>query len=437
MDIRTFAELTTPDERSLRFTPLGLATGGKLSPENAAEFQQRCIAAADLVPAVPEGVRNSFERLRTLHSYGVLCYDAFTVADDLTWVVLEQAIRERFVEFYSGVIPLIGKDGVESTFAASDFAAVAEAFRQGGSHAKGWTLRLRSNGTRMRLPLTLRPLLRWARGERLLHGQRNRRVEEEFFDKIRNRFAHGGDFRVGMPNQSARRICELAEIINRLWGETTPGGRLYPAPLHRDVLVVGWSPGEQDSSRTLMRAEQLADQTEPDGWMYLVVRGVWHDEAIFEFDARYELTRYPADLLWGPGTREEALAWLEATAPVGDDVAHLDRLFAIRRYGGKVYLPCRPDVLLGLPEDRRVGTWHVVRADVPQDGFAHVCHIEAGRSCGTSGQTHARCAVEDIATGSWADVTARVMELCPDLQAANYSEARVPRRWPFPDSIGY
>jgi hypothetical protein len=437
MDIRTFADLTTPDERSLRFTPLGLATGGKLSPENAAEFQQRCIAAADLVPAVPEGVRSSFERLRTLHSYGVLFYDAFTLADDLTWVVLEQALGERFIEFYGGVIPLIDKNGVESTFAASDFAAVAEAFRWGGSHANGWRLRLRSDGTTMRLPSTLRPLLRWARGERLLHGQRNRRVEADIFDKIRNHFAHGSGFRVGMPTQSARRICDLAEIINRLWGETTPGGHLYPAPLHRDVLVVGWSPGEQDSSRTLMRAEQLTDQTEPNGWMYLVVRGVQHDEAIFEFDARYELTAYPADLLWGPGPREEALAWLEATAPVGDDVAHLDRLFAIRRHGRKVYLPCRPDVLLGLPEEHRLGTWHLVRADVPQDAFAHIRHIDAGQSCGTSGQTHARCAVEDIATGSWADVTVRVMELCPGLHAANYSEAQVPRLWPFPDSIGY
>src|SRR5260221_4972602 len=54
MDILTFTELTTPDERSLRFTPLGLATGGKLSPEKTAEFQQRSIATADLVPAVPE-----------------------------------------------------------------------------------------------------------------------------------------------------------------------------------------------------------------------------------------------------------------------------------------------------------------------------------------------------------------------------------------------
>src|SRR5258706_12129666 len=178
MDIRTFAELTTPDERSLRFTPLGLATGGMLSPENAVEFQQRSIAAADLVPAVPEGTRSSFERLRTLHAYGVLCYDLFTVVADQNWVVLEQALRERFIEFYGEVIPLVrSRDGAESTFPASDFEAINEAFRRGGSHA-GWQLRLRNQGPPMRLPLTLRPLLGWARQERLLHGQRNRRAQE-------------------------------------------------------------------------------------------------------------------------------------------------------------------------------------------------------------------------------------------------------------------
>jgi len=390
---------------------------------------------------VPEGTRSSFERLRTLHSYGVLCYDLFTVADDLTRVVLEQALHERFIEFYGGKIPLIAKNGAESRFAASDFEAVIRAFRPGGSHAKGWQLRLRTQGTSMPLPTTLRPLLRWARQEGLLHGQRNRRVEDELFDKIRNRFAHGGGFRVGMPNQSARAICDLAEIINRLWGETTPGGRLYPAPLHREVLVVGWSPGwskgQQESSLIVMLAEQLAGHTEPDDWMYLVLLGVWRDERLSEFDARYELTTYPADLLWGPGTRDDALAWLEAMAPVGDEVDHLDRVFAIRRHDGKVYLPCRAEVLLGLPEERRAGTWHVVRADFPDDCFAHVRHIEAGQSCGTSGQRYAGCAVQEIAEGSWADATASVMELFPGLQAAVYSEARVPRRWPFPNDVGH
>src|SRR5258708_2567608 len=264
MDIRTFAELTTPDERSLRFTPLGLATGGKLSPEKTAEFQQRSIATADLVPAVPESTRKSFERLRTLHAHGVLYYDLFTVVDDLTWIVLEQALRERFIEFYGGVIPLVRNNGAESTFSASNFEAISEAFRRGGSHAK-WQLRLRAHGTSMWVPLTLAPLLRWARQERLLHGQRNRRVEEDLFHKIRNRFAHGGGFRIGMPTQSARGIRDLAEIINRLWGAVTPGGRLYPTPLQREVLVIGWSPTwsttEEGPFLEIMHAEQLAEQT--------------------------------------------------------------------------------------------------------------------------------------------------------------------------------
>jgi len=434
MDIRTFAELTTPDERSLRFTPLGLVTGGTLSPENAAEFQQRSIAAADLVPAVPEGTRSSFERLRTLHAYGVLCYDLFTVVEDLTWVVLEQALHERFIEFYGGVIPLVSKNGAEGMLPASDFEAVSKAFRLGGSHAKGgWQLRLRAQGTPTPLPRTLRPLLLWARQERLLHGQRNRRVEEDLFHEIRNHFAHGSSFRTGMPNQSARRIHDLAEIINRLWGAMTPRGRLYPAPLQREVLIIGWSPTrstrEEGSSLEIMHAGQLAEQTEPDDWMYLIVLGVWNDR-LSEFDARYELTMYPADLLWGPGTRMEALAWLEATAPVGDEVDHLDRVFAVRRHDGTVDPPCRPGVLLGLPPEHRAGTWHVVRADIPDDCFAHVRHIEAGESCGTSGQLRAGCAVEEIAHGSWAVAAGNVMNLFPGLQAAIYSEVRVPRGWP-------
>src|SRR5260221_14733549 len=139
---------------------------------------------------------------------------------------------------------------------------------------------------------------------------------------------------------------------------------------------------------------------------------------------------YPADLLWGPGTRIDALAWLEATAPVGDEGDYLDRVFAVRRHDGKVGPLCRAAVLLGLPAAHQAGTWHVVRADFPDDCFAHVRHIEAGESCGASGQIHAGCAVQVIAHGPWADAAASVKSLFPGLQAATYSEARVPRRWP-------
>jgi len=428
MDIRTFADLTTPDPRSLSFTPLGLSPRG-LTPESAVDFQQRAIATADLVPDVPEGTRSSFERLRTLHTYGVLCYDNFTVVEDLTRVVLEQALRERFITFYGEVIPLVRRDGTESMLQGSDFDAINAAFRRGGSHARGgWELRLRNRGTSMRVPLSLGSLLDWARQEGLLHGQRNRLIENVLHE-LRNRFAHGGGFRVGMPNQSARAIRDCAEIINRLWGSLTPGGRLYPAPLQREVLVIGWSPTwstmAEGAAVEVMHADQLAERTEPDDWTYLVVRGVWDDPRLWEFDARYELTLYPTDLLWGPGTRTDALAWLAATAPEGDEIHHLDRVFAVRRLDGRLYPPCRPDVLLGLPSDDRAGTWDVVRTDSPDDCFAHVRHIAAGEPCGTRG-----CAADDIAQGSWADAVTSVRILFPGLHAATYSDARVPQRWP-------
>src|SRR6202022_2441223 len=100
MNILTFAELATPDERTRRFTGMGFATSGMLSPEDSAELQQESIADAELLDVVPEGTRNGFERIRKFHSYGILCYDLFTVTDDLTWIVLEQALRERFTAFY-------------------------------------------------------------------------------------------------------------------------------------------------------------------------------------------------------------------------------------------------------------------------------------------------------------------------------------------------
>jgi hypothetical protein len=82
-------------------------------------------------------------------------------------------------------------------------------------------------------------------------------------------------------------------------------------------------------------------------------------------------------------------------------------------------------VLLGLPPDHRGGTWDLVRADSPDDCFAHVRHIAAGETCGEWG-----CAAEVIRHGSWADAGNSVRNLVPGLHAAVYSEARVPQRWP-------
>ncbi len=83
MDIKSLEELREGDERTQRFAPLGLATGGLLRPEDAAVFQQEVISHADLVPAVAESTRATFERLRSLYAYGVLSYEVFTAVDDL------------------------------------------------------------------------------------------------------------------------------------------------------------------------------------------------------------------------------------------------------------------------------------------------------------------------------------------------------------------
>jgi len=165
--IKTFAQLITPDERTLRFTPLGLSTGGILKPEYAAEFQQQVIAGCDVHPDVPEDTRNGFERIRTLHSYGILCYEAFTVADDLSWLVMEQAFRERFVTYFNGTIPFVNiKTGNEDSITVQNFEEVYQAVTRGGSYAnRAWCLKLRSNGQPMEFRASFSHLLKWARQE--------------------------------------------------------------------------------------------------------------------------------------------------------------------------------------------------------------------------------------------------------------------------------
>lgn len=104
MHIKTLDELIKPDERTLRFTPLGLSTGPEiLKPEYAAEFQQQVIAGCDLHSDVLEDTRKAFERVRMLFSYGIFYYEAFTVAEDLCWLLMEQAGRNIMMYQYQGV----------------------------------------------------------------------------------------------------------------------------------------------------------------------------------------------------------------------------------------------------------------------------------------------------------------------------------------------
>lgn len=438
MEVRSLAQLLAPDERTLRFTSMGLSTGGMLAPEAAAEFEQRAIASADLVEAVPDGVRASFERLRTCHSYGVVWYDAFTVASDLSSLVLEQALRERFIEFYGGSVPVGTASGQTAEITVRDFTEISDEFRRGGKHAKaGWSLRPKSPGSLIPVPLTLEPLMRWARREGLLHGQRNKRLEP-LLAQMRNRFAHGTGFRVGMPNHSARDIRDLAEIINRLWGAATPGGRLYPAPRAREVVAVGWTHPDPGRSRAQLSPEQIpAHVGLGDGdWAYLLLLAVPDDEQLWDFDARYELTTFPCELLWGPGDGAEAFAWWQSTTVAGDSVDYLDRLFAVRVDGGKTYLPQRPDAVAGLRLDRRGGVWHLVRSDFPLDAFAHVRHLPR-ESCSSADEPSRACPVEDVAVGTWSEIRELVREQGGSTSSGyRYTDAHVPRSFPLEADVG-
>lgn len=458
--LKTLADLITPDERTLRFTPLGLSTGGLLTPEFAAKFQQEVIASCDLKPDVPENTRKSFERLRTLHSYGVLFYEAFTLARDLSWLVMEEAFRERFVTYYDGVITFVevgpGQEGgevstrQERSITVDSFEEVFQAVRPGGSYAKStWRLKLSSTREPLEFRATFAYLIRWARAEGLLHGQHNRAVEA-LYGRLRNHVAHP-TYHLSMPTDSARTIRDLAEIINRLWGHLTPGGRLYPAPLERQVLVVAWTREEHGTTHAIMRDYQLVDFDEPGDWLCVLVRAVWEDGSLYDFDALYERSSFPVELLWGPGRPEEALAWIrevklhnEAILQ-NDSVDHLDRIFALRIHQKRASLAMKPEVALALPPDRQEGRWFLIRADFPNDAFAHVRHINNGVACGApntefhemrrraqaSSPLIPPCAVECVFDGSWEEMIRVLGTRFKITQPATLSRVRVPPRFGF------
>lgn len=169
MDIRNFEELRTPDPRSLSFTPYGL--GSPQSAEYASRFQQESIAAADLVERVPDEVRGSFERLRALHAQGVLFYPAFTLVTDLQWVVLEQALRVRFIALYDSIVRIqMKKSGQQDVIRATNFDQLHNLLTNEPRKLHEWDLVLTSDEVFGKVPVSLGGLLRWARAEGLLDG---------------------------------------------------------------------------------------------------------------------------------------------------------------------------------------------------------------------------------------------------------------------------
>jgi hypothetical protein len=412
--------LQAVDPRVLHFTPFGL--GGAMRPEDAADYQQRLISNLVLADDVAQTTLQKFEQLCAGYAQGLLCYDLFTLVSDAAKLTLEQALRDRFAAHHNGTITARNEAGSERQIAYTSYADFHDQYRKlrkpeiqmGSSNA--WTP---FNGT-------LDGLLKWARREGLLRGQRNRGIERAK-KALRNLTAHGM-FHLLTPVDVYRDLSDLAEIINHLWGHATPGGRLYPAPIPREVVAIGWN---TTGSVRAGHAAQLADQQQEEEFIFVLVRAVFwpgerEDPNLMEYDTRNATTHFPAEYLWGPGTRAHAIAWLEQEAPEPDSCDSLDQVFVIRVHDDRIHLPMYPGVAAALLPPEQQGTWYAIRADGPAEVFAHT------RAVSTAAHGHARtgaceqCAVETIASGDLATILQAARTAGADINPLTTPDVRTP-----------
>ena len=393
MIIKTLPELQEPDAASLKLAPWGL---GHMDGEVAARVWQEQIARYDLTVQVPDTTRLAFERVRTIFSYGLLCYDLYTVAGDQARLSIEQALRDRFLPFYSGTVPFTDGRQQPQSITAASYEEFYRELRADGRlrKPKNWRLQPASGRPAMRFDGMLDSLLRWARAEGLLAGQRDRVRDRPRLD-LRNFAAHPA-YHLEMAQDAEDEIADLAAIINRLWG--APSG----TPLRREVMIVAW-----DNRGVIWgRPEgfQLGPLAGPA--TCVVVRAIPHDLGVRgtdlgSYDSLYETTVTPTEYLWGPGDLSGALAWLEADYPPADEVQVLDRLFALRYDDRRLYVPQSLPVAAGLSPAQ--GTWYLIRADWPADAFSHQRQILAGVD-GHSGSGHCECPVETLGNGTLQEV---------------------------------
>jgi hypothetical protein len=395
MDIKTLDQLRMTDERTQRFTPYGLGVDRMLTADSAADFQQHLIGEIELNPDVAEGTRQSFDLLCKVYPYGLFCYEIFTLVNDHALLVIEQALRDRFIDYHNGVVSFVDKDGAVDAVKAARYDDICAYLSK--NRKRRPQLLVSAGPDAIDFNGMLSGLYRWARKVGLLRGQRNRRTEQALAT-LRNFVAHPSSYHLLDPVHAVRTMRELAEIINHLWGHSTPGGRLYPAPIRREVVALAWTADGREC--VAADARHLTDEADAgDQWKYAIVKVAFapfderrSDPELLQFHSRYEVTRYPSEWLWGPGTRDEARAWFEANQPSGDECEYLDRIFAIRHDGDQLHLPMRPDIAAALPESEQAGTWYVVRADYPNDAYLHARNRINGRHCqavGPCGDCHA------------------------------------------------
>jgi hypothetical protein len=278
-----------------------------MRPEASADYL-RSLVALPLSDAVDENAAQTVARLRAVFYHGLFDYDLFTAASDLAYLAVEGALRRRFMVAYGGRIPFVHKDRTEQLEVRS-FDDVHEAVRRTGVYApaKGWRLVGMSAREHPGFDGSFTALLSWARREGLLEGQRNRMIERALV-RLRNLVAHPERFHRTHPVDASLSVRDAIEIINRLWGAMSEGGRLYPAPARRTAVVLARSP--DGTSQWTGHPESMAERVGEEGaWVTYLLRAVPTDE-LWDYCEGFESTLHPAELLWGPGPMTEALeAW--------------------------------------------------------------------------------------------------------------------------------
>lgn len=376
MRIQSLEDLAAADERSLRFTPYGLALDGALTPEGAVRYQQQLIANCDLVQEVPRATMHAFERIRGLHAYGVLFYDAYTVAHDQCGLALELALRERFLVWHQEHPGALKhkKSGRIVVLEATSWDQIDHCMRSKEYRAP-WVLET-SHGD-VDFTGNVKTLMAWARGVGLLPGHRSRAMDSLLHD-ARIRAAHMS-YHLLSPVEAVRAIRDLAEIVNQLWGHSTPGGRLFPAPLELEPIVISWS--EDRLTATMATRDQFNAWNPLPDQECVIVAGNRDDQRLMSFDSWYERTDYPTVLLWGPGALADAGRWLEGRHIELLALSRLDRVFAVKYDETRVDLPMGAATAAALSGAAADGRWVLVRADHPDDAFRHAMHRSAGRRC--------------------------------------------------------
>lgn len=400
--LSALAELREPDPRSIMWI-----VGGAAAPEDAADYHKRVMAQLDVPASVPETVRQSFDRIRSIYRQGLFCYDLYTVAGDQARLHIELALKERFVEFHGGTVLFTDGQGKTQTVTASAFGEVYRGIRKADGRLRHWKIQLRSGRPGFLFTGGLASLLRWARAEGLLTGQSDR-MRDVVRKRSRDRVAHP-DYHLETPDYAVRAIADLAQIIRQLWGAPSR------TSVDRYPVLLSWTDCEVTRS--------VVTGSVPGGPARPARKG--DDPDLFDYDSRFESTSSPSELLWGPGDSADALKWLAGRSPEPDRAETVDRLFLLQYRGDRLSLARSPATAAALDPQERDGTWYLIRADVPSYAFNHQRRLLAGEP-GHAGEGECdSCPVETVGSSSLLAMLRLAERLGADVTPRAVQAARV------------